>query len=42
MTPQAIRYPTDLSLLNEGPEFSEQIIDNCIRRPIGRNPEPIV
>ena len=24
---QAIRYPTDLSLLNEGREFSEQIID---------------
>ena len=27
MTPQAIRYPTDLSLLNEAREFSEQIID---------------
>jgi len=25
---QAIRYPTDLSLLNEAREFSEQIIDN--------------
>ncbi len=24
---QAIRYPTDLSLLNEAREFSEQIID---------------
>ncbi len=27
MTPQAIRYPTDLSLLNEARRFSEQIID---------------
>ncbi|MCP5197383.1 MAG: transposase [Gammaproteobacteria bacterium] len=27
MTPQAIRYPTDLSLLNEARQFSEQIID---------------
>ena len=27
MTPQAIRYPTDLSLLNEARAFSEQIID---------------
>ena len=27
VTPQAIRYPTDLSLLNEAREFSEQIID---------------
>jgi IS5 family transposase len=24
---QAIRYPTDLSLLNEAREFSERIID---------------
>lgn len=28
VTPQAIRYPTDLSLLNEAREFSEQIIDH--------------
>ena len=27
VAPQAIRYPTDLSLLNEGRELSEQIID---------------
>jgi hypothetical protein len=27
VTPQAIRYPTDLSLLNEAREFTEQIID---------------
>jgi hypothetical protein len=27
VTPQAIRYPTDLNLLNEAREFSEQIID---------------
>jgi hypothetical protein len=27
VSPQAIRYPTDLSLLNEAREFSEQIID---------------
>ena len=27
VTPQAIRYPTDLSLLNEARVFSEQIID---------------
>ena len=27
VAPQAIRYPTDLSLLNEGREFTEQIID---------------
>ena len=27
MVEQAIRYPTDLSLLNEAREFSEQIID---------------
>ncbi|HED13201.1 MAG TPA: hypothetical protein ENI62_06025, partial [Gammaproteobacteria bacterium] len=27
VAPQAIRYPTDLSLLNEARQFSEQIID---------------
>ena len=27
VAPQAIRYPTDLSLLNEAREFSEQVID---------------
>ena len=27
MAPQAIRYPTDLSLLNEARQFSEDIID---------------
>ena len=29
---QAIRYPTDLSLLNEAREFSEQIIDKLYPR----------
>ena len=29
---QAIRYPTDLSLLNEAREFSERIIDTLCRR----------
>jgi hypothetical protein len=27
VSPQAIRYPTDLNLLNEAREFSEQLID---------------
>jgi len=29
---QAIRYPTDLSLLNEAREFSEQVIDRLYRK----------
>jgi IS5 family transposase len=33
VTPQAIRYPTDLSLLNEAREFSEQIIDKLYPKP---------
>jgi hypothetical protein len=32
VAPQAIRYPTDLSLLNEAREFSEQIIDTLYPR----------
>ena len=32
MCEQAIRYPTDLSLLNEAREFSEQIIDKLYPR----------
>lgn len=32
VAPQAIRYPTDLSLLNEAREFSEQIIDKLYPR----------
>lgn len=32
VAPQAIRYPTDLSLLNEGREFSERIIDELYAR----------
>ena len=31
VAPQAIRYPTDLSLLNEAREFSEEIIDRLFR-----------
>ncbi len=33
VTPQAIHYPTDLSLLNEAREFSEQIIDSLYPKP---------
>ena len=29
---QAVRYPTDLSLLNEAREFSEQVIDHLYRK----------
>jgi IS5 family transposase len=38
--PQAIRYPTDLSLLNEAREFSEQIIDKLYapQREYGKKP----
>ena len=32
VAPQAIRFPTDLSLLNEAREFSEQIIDRLFAR----------
>ncbi len=36
---QAIRYPTDLSLLNEAREFSEQIIDNLFpHTPLTKKP----
>ena len=35
VTPQAIRYPTDLSLLNEAREFSEQIIDKLYPKTDG-------
>jgi IS5 family transposase len=36
---QAIRFPTDISLLNEAREFSEQIIDYLYRgAPINRKP----
>jgi transposase, IS5 family len=36
---QAIRYPTDLSLLNEAREFSEQIIDTlCASQTIVKKP----
>ena len=36
---QAIRYPTDLSLLNEAREFSEQIID-CLYPETGMKKKP--
>lgn len=40
---QAIRFPTDLSLLNEAREFSEKIIDTlCTNLSCDKNPEPIV
>ncbi|MGZ8556425.1 MAG: transposase [Sulfuricurvum sp.] len=36
---QAIRFPTDLSLLNEAREFSEQIIDRlCANLKVEQNP----
>jgi hypothetical protein len=35
VTPQAIRYPTDLSLLNEARQFSEQIIDTLYPKTDG-------
>ncbi len=36
---QAIRFPTDLSLLNEAREFSEQIIDRlCTHLKVGQKP----
>ncbi len=36
---QAIRFPTDLSLLNEAREFSEQIIDTlCVHLKVGTKP----
>ena len=39
VAPQAIRYPTDLSLLNEAREFSEQIIDVLYAHSrLGRKP----
>ena len=37
VTPQAIRYPTDLSLLNEAREFSEQIIDKLYPKTDWKN-----
>jgi len=39
VAPQAIRYPTDLSLLNEAREFSEQIID-ILYPETGRKKKP--
>lgn len=36
VTPQAIRYPTDLSLLNEAREFSEKIIDELHPKTDGK------
>ena len=36
VAPQAIRYPTDLSLLNEAREFSEQIIDELYPKTDGK------
>ncbi|RLJ17275.1 IS5 family transposase [bacterium endosymbiont of Escarpia laminata] len=39
VAPQAIRYPTDLSLLNEACEFSEQIIDKLYPKT-GLNKKP--
>ena len=36
VAPQAIRYPTDLSLLNEARGFSEQIIDELYWLPFRR------
>ncbi len=39
VAPQAIRYPTDLSLLNEARQFSELIIDNLYpQTPLKRKP----
>ncbi len=37
---QAIRYPTDLSLLNEAREFSEQIIDSLHSKSKNRKNKP--
>lgn len=39
-TPADIRYPTDLSLLNEAREKSEHIIDEMHAPDIGRRPKP--
>jgi hypothetical protein len=36
VAPQAIRYPTDLSLLNEAREFSERIIDELYPKTDGK------
>ena len=36
VAPQAIRYPTDLSLLNEAREFSEKIIDELYSKTDGK------
>ena len=36
VAPQAIRYPTDLSLLNEAREFSEKIIDELYPKTDGK------
>jgi len=39
VAPQAIRYPTDLSLLNEAREFTEQVIDHLYpHTPLKRKP----
>ena len=37
VAPQAIRYPTDLSLVNEAREFSEQIIDELYPKTDWKN-----
>jgi len=40
VAPQAIRYPTDLSLLNEAREFTEQIIDELYERSEKKGRKP--
>lgn len=40
VTEQAVRYPTDLSLLNEAREFSEQIIDRLHANSKGPKKKP--
>lgn len=38
--PAAIRYPTDLSLLNDAREMTEAVIDTCHAPDIGTNEKP--
>lgn len=38
--PAAIRYPTDLSLLNDAREMSERIIDTCHAPDVGKREKP--
>lgn len=40
--PAAIRYPTDLSLLNNAREMTEAVIDTCHAPDIGTNAPPDV